>query len=242
MKKRTKYSMILSTALIVYVSFHLAISYYKSAKLKRLYFSNESVTSTIISDKIDILIFGDSRASAWSPSYFGSRNTIINMGIGGETTNSMLSRLNENVIQHSPKHIIICAGINDIIIASMIDEPSSRQTIVENAAKNLKQILSILDANDIHIILLKITPPYDPNLLRNYIWGDNIEADVRYVNHELVKHANSLKNIKIIDVQTLFTHHGKNWKDLYKLDALHYTSKAYELLSNTVSNVLLSGK
>jgi lysophospholipase L1-like esterase len=61
-----------------------------------------------------VVFFGDSITDIWKlENYFAGR-AYVNRGIGGQTTPQMLVRFRQDVIDLSPKSVVILAGTNDI--------------------------------------------------------------------------------------------------------------------------------
>ena len=61
-----------------------------------------------------VVFFGDSITDGWKlENYFADR-AYVNRGIGGQTTPQMLVRFRQDVIELSPKAVVILAGTNDI--------------------------------------------------------------------------------------------------------------------------------
>ena len=77
-----------------------------------------------------IIFFGNSITQSWS-SYtkFFSNNGYINKGISGQTTDQMLLRFKEDVVNEKPQCVVILAGINAL---AQNNGPISLEEIFEN--------------------------------------------------------------------------------------------------------------
>lgn len=222
------------------VTSYVAVENYKERKIKHLYtpFPSRYVPRN---EGVDLLLFGDSRADRWNTTIFEKSGLLAgNAGIASDVTVSMLNRLEQNVINLNPQVVVIAAGINDIVIGSLMETDEDREQNLNSTIANLNDIVKRLLQADISVIILTISPPLKPDLLRKVIWGDNINRDVSRVN-EAIK-ALEQENVYVVDVITVFKMAGKTWIDLCRLDTLHYTPLAYDLLSKKISFIVKGNK
>ncbi|HVI07158.1 MAG TPA: SGNH/GDSL hydrolase family protein [Candidatus Binatia bacterium] len=61
-----------------------------------------------------VVFFGDSITDLWRLDQYFPGKPYLNRGIGGQTTPQMLVRFRQDVIELSPKVVVILAGTNDI--------------------------------------------------------------------------------------------------------------------------------
>ena len=62
-----------------------------------------------------VMFFGNSITQSWSDyTKFFSNNGYINKGVSGQTTDQMLLRFKEDVVDEKPYCVVILAGINDL--------------------------------------------------------------------------------------------------------------------------------
>lgn len=83
------------------------------------------------SNNVDMILFGDSltfgfgvpKKESWSYKLQERFNdiTILNKGINGDTTSSMLTRFYRDVISKSPNKIFIMGGTNDLLSGRNVD-------------------------------------------------------------------------------------------------------------------------
>ena len=73
-----------------------------------------------------IVVFGDSRAAQWADVLQVPGAQVVNRGISGETTAQMALRFERDVIALKPQIVVIQAGINDLVAASVLDRKSTR--------------------------------------------------------------------------------------------------------------------
>jgi acyl-CoA thioesterase-1 len=103
-----------------------------------------------------VIFFGDSITDAWKlDTYFPSKG-YINRGIGGQTTPQMLIRFRQDVIDLSPKVVVILAGTNDIA-------GNTGPMTVEQIEANYASLAELAREHSIRAIFSSITP------IHNYV-------------------------------------------------------------------------
>jgi lysophospholipase L1-like esterase len=109
-----------------------------------------------------VVFIGDSITEGWSnrrPAFFAGDR--INRGIGGQTTPQMLARFRADVIDLEPAVVHILAGINDIA-------GNTGPTTLENIENNLRSMVELAQAHDIHVVLGAVLPasrfPWRPEI------------------------------------------------------------------------------
>lgn len=118
-----------------------------------------------------VVFMGNSITDYWissSPAFF-SENHYINRGIGGQTTPQMLIRFRQDVIDLSPKVVVILAGTNDIA-------GNTGPSTIDMIEDNLASMAQLAQVNDIQVVLSSVLPAYD------YPWKKGI-----YLAKEIVE-------------------------------------------------------
>ena len=109
-----------------------------------------------------VIFFGNSITQSWSDyTDFFNKNGYINKGISGQTTDQMLLRFKEDVVNENPYCVVILAGINDL---AQNNGPISLEDIFEN----IKSMIKIANDNNIKVILSSILPAYE------FLWNPGI--------------------------------------------------------------------
>lgn len=159
-------------------------------------------------------------------------SNTYNAGIAGDLTPNMLWRVHKDVINHNPEAVIIFAGINDIVTASLMPGFEHDQTL-DKTFNNLTQIITLLKSTGCKIILFTITPPIKPDIFRRMVWGHGIEDDVLKVNSAINQLADD--QVTVVDTMEVFMDAGDNWQEIVSADALHYSSLGYQLLTDSIA-------
>lgn len=119
--------------------------------------------ASLAADEKRIVFMGNSITEAWPikrPSFF-ENSAYIGRGISGQTTSQMLLRFRKDVINLSPKVVVILAGINDIA-------GNTGYTPVELIAENIKSMAELARYHKIKVVLCAVLPaidfPWNPGL------------------------------------------------------------------------------
>jgi lysophospholipase L1-like esterase len=141
--------------------------------LKRYQVANASVGVPAAGEN-RVVFYGDSITDAWInvvPEFFQGK-PYLDRGISGQTTPQMLVRFRQDVIDLSPKVVVILAGTNDIAGNT---GPSTPEMIQDN----FKSMVEIAKANGIQPVLASILPASD------YKWKPGMEPGPKIASFNL---------------------------------------------------------
>lgn len=176
-------------------------------------------------DRDAVVFLGDSITEGFGgPRFRGQFDDVktANRGIGGDTTQGVLHRIDEDVLDLDPKAIVILIGTNDI----------GRGIAPQESAANMKKIIAKIKAHDpkLPVVLCTVFPSHASKrrptdkikqlnaLYANLAWGD--------------------RQITIVDTWTLFADaEGNASKPLFP-DLLHLNNDAYIMWAKAVRPVL----
>lgn len=108
---------------------------------------------------------------------------VFNAGVGGNTSNDLINRIEEDVINLSPDMAIIMVGTNDMVNSKKLVPYSTYKNNITKIVKNLRQ-------ESIEVILMS-PPPVDPEYL--------------YTRHSEEVFQNAPPNQKLDSVRTILT-------------------------------------
>lgn len=177
---------------------------------------------------LNIIFFGDSITEQWETSgarvwekYFNV-GRVANFGIGSDTTQNLLWRIqnNQGLEGLSPEMVIVLIGTNNFGISKhRPDEVASGITAVVDAlCRRFPKT---------HVLLLGILPR-----------SSNPDTFVRGLIREVNQGVASLgdrPSVSYLDAESLFlTTTGHTREDLYAQDQLHLAEKGYEVLMNAM--------
>src|SRR5579875_669822 len=111
-----------------------------------------------------VVFYGDSITDAWTSNggKFFPGKPYVNRGISGQTTEQMVVRFRQDVINLHPEAVVILAGTNDIAGNTGPETP-------EMIEDNFRSMTEIARANGIRVILASVTP------VARYPWRPEVQ-------------------------------------------------------------------
>ena len=194
------------------------------ANLERFKEENTSIMQEEITGK-RIVFMGNSITEGWSTfdSVFFSENQFINRGIGGQTTQQMLLRFKQDVIDIKANTVIVLAGINDI--AENTGPISLKQIL-----GNIISMCELANQNNIRVILCSVLPankfPWEPKI--------NPTQKVIDLNEMLLDYANS-KSITYVDYYSKMVDDKQGLISAYGYDPVHPNLEGYVIMKHILS-------
>ena len=110
-----------------------------------------------------VVFFGDSITDNWSKPEYGGffpGRPYVNRGIGGQTTAQMLLRFRADVLELSPRAVVILAGTNDVAGNAGPVTPSQIQD-------NLASMAELARLHGVRVVLASLLPVSDDKLDAN---------------------------------------------------------------------------
>lgn len=151
---------------------------------------------------------------------------VYNRGISGDTTDKLLERLQENVLNISPKNIVLLIGTNDIgrgLPLSMTVENVSK--IIENTKEKCADVNFILQA----------VYPINRGMRDKFEKRSNEKIDL--MNKEFVKLSEKYGCVWL-DITDKLKDETGNLKKDFTYDGLHLNVKAYKIVAESVIPLL----
>lgn len=115
--------------------------------------SGDKTNST--TDENRVVFIGDSITDFWDEQRFGGffpGKPYINRGVSGQTTQHILARFQQDVVDLKPKVVVILAGTNDIYTGS---------TTLEQTGANISAMAEMAKANKIKVVISSVLPVSD---------------------------------------------------------------------------------
>ncbi len=155
-----------------------------------------------------------------------SGQAVYNRGISGDTTDRLLERLQENVLNINPKNIVLLIGTNDI------GRGLPLSMSVENVSKIIEESKKV--CSDVNFILQAVYPI-------NRGMRDNFEKrsneKINLMNKEFEKISEKY-NCVWLDITDKLKDETGNLKKEYTYDGLHLNISAYKLVAENVIPLL----
>jgi len=179
-----------------------------------------------------IIFMGNSITEEWkrlSSDFFLNEN-FINRGIGGQTSPQMLIRFRQDVVDLSPKGVVILCGTNDIA-------GNTGPSTIEMIENNIQSMSEIAASNGISVYLCSVLPVYD------YPWAPGLEPaeKITTLNQWIEGYARK-KNHVYIDYHTPMKDEKNGLKKEFSEDGVHPNSKGYKIMEKIVLEHLQSLK
>lgn len=146
-----------------------------------------------------------------------SNSTILNRGIGSDTTEGLYNRMDE-ILSHNPSKLFIMVGINDIAYDIPLEETLM---CYENILKKTKR-----ENPDTTVYVQSVLPCLS-----------SLNNSVPLLNSELKK-LSTIYGCRYVDVNALFLKNGKVDKSLYSEDGIHLNGNGYKIWMDYISQLI----
>jgi hypothetical protein len=166
----------------------------------------------------EIVMLGDSLTDWGNWNELLPGLSLINRGIGGDTSAGVLARLKE-ISQRNPKTVVLMIGINDIL----------QDISPELVAMNIKQIVRTLRENKIRVILQSV-------LLMDVTAGHRANQKIKWLNI-LIHRIAADESSQFLDLNPVLAPNGTLPPDLTR-DGLHLAGRGYILWAEALRPLL----
>ena len=167
-----------------------------------------------------VVFMGNSITELWlniHPEFFNGKN-YINRGISGQTTPQMLIRFRQDVIDLSPRIVVILAGINDIAENT---GPSS----IEMIENNIISMVELAKSNNIQVILCSVLPA------EKFPWSRKINPAEIVVNlNQKIRDYAKKNNIMYVDYFSEMANKNNGMKEGLANDGIHPNKSGYLIM------------
>jgi lysophospholipase L1-like esterase len=171
-------------------------------------------------------LFGDSRAAMWPAPAALPGYTVVNRGIGYQTTAQIALRIDADVVPLHPAVVVLEAGVNDL--KTIADVPAQRTRIVADCEANLRRIVDRCRAAASTVVVVSIFDIGDVPLWREPFWSDDVAAAVREVNAFLPTLIRD--GVVFLDAGAVLDDARGKVKPSYQFDYLHLNPAGYDAL------------
>lgn len=187
-------------------------------------FSRYSEANKNISAHPKAVFFGDSITDVWARNNEGffEENNFVGRGISGQVTSQMLVRFRRDVIDLSPKYVVILAGTNDI---ALNNGPIS----LENILGNIISMCELAKAHKIKPILCSILPA------ERYKWRTELKPaqDIIKLNQMIKEYAKSSR-IPYVDYHSAMTNENGGLPADLAPDGVHPNQTGYKIMEDII--------
>lgn len=211
------------------VNYSKITEYNREQRTKR---ENYRIINEEIALKNQTVLLGDSITDFfnWYELFYdfskNSGQAVYNRGISGDTTDRLLERLYENVLNIEPKNIVLLIGTNDI------GRGLPLSMSVENVSKIIEESKKVCP--DINFILQAVYP-INRGMRDKFEKRSNKKIDL--MNKEFIKLSEKY-NCIWVDMTDKLKDETENLKKEYTFDGLHLNVNAYKIVAENVIPLL----
>ena len=187
-----------------------------------------SVDKTLSSNMRQVIFMGNSITQGWytMDSAFFKSNHYLGRGISGQTTSQMLVRFRKDVLDLSPKAVVILAGTNDIA-------GNTGDIELQNIAGNLFSMAELAKAHGIKVFLCSVLPAYD------YPWSRGKEPYKKIPQlNQLIENYAKANNVTYVDFYTKMVDQRGGLSSNLAKDGVHPTMQGYKIMEDIILNAL----
>jgi len=167
----------------------------------------------------DLVMIGDSLTELWAhalPDMFDERT--INRGIAGQTSQQILLRFMQDVVDLQPKRVHILCGGNDIA-------GNTGPNVPEDYQRNIRAMADIAAANGIEILLASLTPA------ASVFWSPAARPlEWIPVLNDWLRDFATQRGLRFIDYHSVLADGNGALQERYSADGVHVTRDAYRVL------------
>ena len=199
------------------------------ANLNKYQKNNEELKEIIEPNRV--VFMGNSITEGWSffNKNFFIENPFVNRGISGQTTPQMLIRFKSDVVNLSPKSVVILAGINDIA-------GNTGPISIENTAENIISMAEIALANNIKVFICSTLPALD------FPWSPGLNPSSKVIKlNKILKDYCKNKTLEYVDYYSFMSDENGGLKvpEYTSADDLVHPNKAgYNVMEKIILKVL----
>ena len=158
---------------------------------------------------------------------------VYNRGIGGDTTEGLLRRLEESIFELSPSKLFLLIGTNDFASFGS----NAQQKIMENISLCLDKVKERLPECKIHLIsILPVNNTDHPKINHDAVSVRNNQEIIR-VNEKLEQLAKE-KGAIYIDLYSKMLDENGNLDLSYTREGLHLSPQGYEVVARNLKQYL----
>jgi len=169
---------------------------------------------------------------------------VINAGVGGNNTNDLLARIDNDCLRHLPEITILTIGTNDM---------NSRKFIpLDVFQKNMNNVIQQISGIGSQVILTTLMPAYQPYLMTRhaatFYEPEGYQGRLKQINN-LLRTIAIDNDVPLLDLHHIFNSVGnigesadslmKNEANSGVKDGLHPTPEGYRLMAVAVYEFML---
>lgn len=196
------------------------------AQLERYKSPNQSLPPTAPGR---VVFYGDSITDVWPTAYathFFPGKPYIGRGITGQSTDALLWRFQQDVIDLHPSAVVILAGSNDVVLVD-------RHITFQQTITNIQDMVELAQQHHIRAILCSLPPVSHYPQPQQTVFSEKIKA----INHWLQNYAAS-QNLPYVDYYSAMADTTGTMKNSLSVDGLHPNAAGYDVMRPLVQQAI----
>lgn len=181
------------------------------------HFERYSAANAEVDFRPQAVFMGDSITDNWGrwDSDFFTQNGFVGRGISGQTSAQMLVRFRRDVIELSPKAVVILCGTNDIA-------QNKCAVQIDDVMRNIKSMCELAKANGIKPVLCTILPS------SQFSWRKQVQPIelIRQLNSMIIAYAAEQK-IPLVDYYPALVAEDGSLPEKWSRDNCHPSLECY---------------
>lgn len=168
-----------------------------------------------------VIFYGDSITDFWPTAYpaeFFPGKPYIGRGITGQSTDEMVWRFQQDVIDLHPEAVVILGGSNDVVL-------TDRLITFHRTATNLRIMTQMAERHHIRVILCSLLPVAHYPQPKQGLFSQ----EIRNINHWMKAYAAS-QHLTYLDYYSAMVDNTGAMKNSLTVDGLHPNGAGYELM------------
>lgn len=172
-----------------------------------------------------IVFVGDSITQDYNVYEYYPEFHVYNRGIGGDTTEGLLKRLDESIFELEPKTVVLLMGTNDfgVLNAHPVDVFERMKIIINTIQERLTETKIIL------ISVYPVNPKLDPTSV-----GTRNNANIQKLNSLY----QSISGVQYINLFDMLKDEEGHLKKEYSVEGLHINQNGYEIITTELKKYL----
>jgi len=168
-----------------------------------------------------VVFYGDSITDVWPTAYaphFFPGKPYIGRGITGQSTDAMVWRFQQDVIDLRPTAVVILGGSNDVVL-------TDRRITFHETTTNLRIMAELAQRHHIRVILCSLPPVSHYSQPKQAIFSQ----EIRNINHWMKAYAAS-QHLTYLDYYSAMVDNTGALKNSLTVDGLHPNAAGYDVM------------
>lgn len=176
-----------------------------------------------------VIFYGDSITDVWPTAYathFFPGKPYIGRGMTGQSTDTMLWRFQQDVIDLHPAAVVILGGSNDVVLAD-------RHITFQQTTTDIQAMVELAEQHHIRVILCSVPPVSHYPQPQQAIFSE----EIRTINHWLQAYAAS-QHLTYVDYYSAMADSTGALKNALTVDGLHPNAAGYDVMRPLVQQAI----